>query len=158
MKTLLLLSCCAVALLAQDAQLTLFAHVDFIDITAGKAAEYHKALADIAVPKFKERMPGGEAYAFVSFARTFPHADEAADEVRLTIAKTIGGTGNSGLSAASGFPRGLYRTLQGEMWQTRYSVNLDQLLQAPVVRALFLRAKPGSTTEDIVRIYRTGDA
>lgn len=158
MKTLLVVLCGCAVLRAQDAQPVLFAHADFINIAPGKTAEYHKALAEIAVPKFKAGLAAGEAYAFVSFARTFPHGDDAADEVRFTIGKTIGGTSNGMLGTSSGFPADLYKTLQGEMWRTRYSVNLEKLLNARVVRALFLKAHPGSTSEDIVRIYRTGDA
>lgn len=155
---MMLLACGLAAAQAQEAPKSLYAHVDFVDIQPGKAADYHKSLKDDVLPKLQERLKSGDEYAFVNYARQFPHGTSVpAEEIRITLSRHMKGAAKS-VTAGTGMPTGLFHTASGELWRMRHSVNLEKFLQAPVVRVLLLRYRDGKTNNDTLDIYKNGEA
>lgn len=144
----------AASAMAQEAPAGMWAHLDFVLPTAGKAAEYHAAIKEKVVPKIQERLRSGDEYALVSYARMFPHHHGEPGTVRLLLSRKLKGAARN-VTAGAGFPPGLFHTTQGELWRLRHSVDLDKFLASPVVRVLFLKPKEGKTSADTIEIYKS---
>jgi hypothetical protein len=152
MKKLVLFLTGLAATYAQD---TLYAHVDFIKPTSGKAADYHKGLMSAVVPKIQKAVDAGEAYALLNCGRRFPHGSGLdATEVRIAWGKTLKSVGGA-VTNDTGMPPGLFATVSGELWTTVYTQDLDKLFQAKHYRVLFLKTLPGKTARDVADVYKS---
>jgi hypothetical protein len=158
MKLLALLLTCGLSAQTLEAPKTLYAHVDFVGVAAGKASDYHKALKDSVLPKLRERLESGDEYAFLNYARMFPHGSgQASEEIRILLSRRMKGAA-ANVTSGTGMPTGLFHTVQGELWRTRHAVNLEGFLQSAVVRAVFLRPRDGKTNNDTIELYRSANA
>jgi hypothetical protein len=152
----MLLACGLAAVQAQETPKSLYAHVDFVDIQPGKAADYHKSLKDDVLPKLQERLKSGDDYAFVNYSRQFPHGTSVpGTEIRIMLSRHMKGAEKS---VTAGILPGLFHTASGELWRMRHAVNLEKFLQSPVVRVLLLRYREGRTNNDTINIYKNGEA
>ena len=158
MKLPFTLLACALAAQAQESPQTLYAHVDFVGIAAGKAADYHRNLKDLVLPKLQERIKSGDEYAFINYSRMFPHGSGLpSEEIRILLSRKMKGAA-ANVTNGTGMPAGLFQTVQGELWRMRYSLNLESFLRSPVVRAVLLRPRDGKTSNDTIEIYKHANA
>ncbi|MBI3470109.1 MAG: hypothetical protein HY013_01980, partial [Candidatus Solibacter usitatus] len=140
----------------QQAQ-TQWAHVDFIRTTEGKGAEFAKTSAEKIKPAHQERVNSGKEYAYVVYRPLFPHGSSVeADRIRIAILNDYAAVDET--TGQLGTPRGLYRTVSGELWRVAAAYNPSVLVQAEFLVASFYKLKPGRTSAEFQRFLRDESA
>ncbi len=130
-----------------------FAHVDFVRPMPGKSAEYSVALRDKVLPVHQERVRQGAEVAFLNYARQFPHGSGlAAQSMRIMLTNQAGGAAEPQTSNA-GIPRGLFTTVNGELWQLLDSIDMPRFLRSKYIRVIFGKTLPGKR-EDFQRFLK----
>lgn len=125
-------------------------HADFFRITEGKVTEYRAEQTSKTMPQHQQLVKQGKSYAMIAYQPLFPHGEETAGEVRLSIRNSFADA--AGNQTARGFAPGLYKTIRGELWRLDDAVLLDELVKAEYVRAVFHKLKPGQTIQDYRRL------
>ncbi|MBI1790611.1 MAG: hypothetical protein HYR60_24030 [Acidobacteria bacterium] len=134
-----------------------WAHVDFGRTAEGKGAEYAKASAEKIKPAHQQRVNSGKEYAYVVYRPSFPHGSSVeANLVRIAIQNDYAAAGEN--PTPSDFPRGLFRTVRGELWRVAAAYNPSVLVQAEFVVASFFKLKPGRTAAEFQRFLRDESA